>query len=73
LLPTQPYSLLADLAGLLDTLQLAPVTLIGALMGGGLAVEFALHQPQRGQHLVLAGAALLEFQLTDHFHQPCRA
>jgi hypothetical protein len=42
-------------------------------MGGGLAVEFALHQPQRGQHLVLAGAALLEFQLTDHFHQPCRA
>jgi pimeloyl-ACP methyl ester carboxylesterase len=69
LLPTQPYSLLADLAGLLDTLQLAQVTLIGASMGGGLAVEFALHHPQRVRQLVLVGAALLGLQLTDHFYQ----
>jgi pimeloyl-ACP methyl ester carboxylesterase len=68
-LPTEPYSLVDDLAHLLDALQLETVALIGSSMGGGLALEFALHHPDRVRHLVLVGAAVLGFAMTDHFHQ----
>ncbi len=43
-----------DLAYLLDALSLPKVTLIGQSMGGGTAVDFALHYPERVSGVVVA-------------------
>jgi len=50
------YSLdayLADLAALLDALDLKRVALVGQSMGGGVALHFALRNPERVERLVL--------------------
>jgi pimeloyl-ACP methyl ester carboxylesterase len=58
--PDEPYTmamLADDLAGLLDTLGIARAHLVGASMGGFIALEFALRHPQRLDRLVLCATA----------------
>jgi pimeloyl-ACP methyl ester carboxylesterase len=43
----------ADLDALLDTLELPRVALVGQSMGGGLALRYALREPERVSKLVL--------------------
>jgi pimeloyl-ACP methyl ester carboxylesterase len=47
-------ALLADLEGVLETLRLGAVHLIGHSLGGGVALHFALRNPDRVRRLVLA-------------------
>ena len=46
----------ADLAGLLDRLEVARARLLGASWAGGVALEFALMYPERTDGLVLSGS-----------------
>ena len=50
------YSHAQDLYGLLRTLELDQATLIGASLGGTVAIDFALEQPTMTAGLVLVGA-----------------
>jgi pimeloyl-ACP methyl ester carboxylesterase len=55
---TQPYSPVADLVKLMDHLELKRANLVGNSMGGTLALDFALLQPDRtGAVVVIASAA----------------
>jgi 3-oxoadipate enol-lactonase len=56
--PTQAYSPVADLVKLMDHLELKRANLVGNSMGGTLALDFALLQPDRtGAVVVIASAA----------------
>jgi pimeloyl-ACP methyl ester carboxylesterase len=57
-LPPGPFSQVADLRGLLDALELERVSLVGCSGGGGVALEFALTNPERVDRLVLVAAGL---------------
>jgi pimeloyl-ACP methyl ester carboxylesterase len=48
-------------------------TLIGASIGGATALDFALAYPARVNRLVLVGAVLPGFDVSDHFVQRNRA
>ena len=51
------FNIQDDLEALLDTLDApAPFILMGCSMGGGLAIEFALAQPERVSALILVGS-----------------
>ncbi len=51
------YNIQDDLESLLDALEVpAPFILMGCSMGGGLAIEFALAQPERVSALILVGS-----------------
>jgi len=47
-----------DLLALMDELHLKPAHLVGASMGGGLAIDFALEHAERISKLVLVGTAI---------------
>jgi 3-oxoadipate enol-lactonase len=52
------FSHLQDLISLLDFLQIdQPLILMGCSMGGGLAIDFALEQPDRVKALIMVGSA----------------
>jgi 3-oxoadipate enol-lactonase len=72
-IPTEPYSIRDDLCSLLDHLSASSVTLIGASIGGGIALDFALSYPKQVNRLVLVGAALPGFGFSEHFMQRNRA
>jgi 3-oxoadipate enol-lactonase len=72
-IPTEPYSTRDDLSTLLDHLDTPAVTLIGASIGGGIAIDFAFAYPTRVNRLVLVGAVLPGFGVSDHFVQRNRA
>lgn len=56
--PTQEYSPVADLVKLMDHLELKRANLVGNSMGGTVALDFALLQPDRtGAVVVIASAA----------------
>jgi 3-oxoadipate enol-lactonase len=56
--PEKPYSPVADLVALMDHLQLKRANLVGNSMGGTLALDFALLQPDRtGAVVVVASTA----------------
>jgi pimeloyl-ACP methyl ester carboxylesterase len=56
--PAQAYSPVADLVKLMDHLELKRANLVGNSMGGTLALDFALLQPDRtGAVVVIASAA----------------
>ena len=56
--PEKPYSPVADLVALMDHLQLKRANLVGNSMGGTLALDFALLQPDRtGAVVVIASTA----------------
>jgi len=70
--PTAPYANRDDLHALIKHLDLSPVTLVGASMGGGIALDFALAYPALVDRLVLVGPALPGFGFSDHFLQRTR-
>jgi pimeloyl-ACP methyl ester carboxylesterase len=55
---TRPYRCVDDLAAVLDSLGLSRVHLVGASMGGRIAMEFALASPQRVGSLALLAPGL---------------
>jgi 3-oxoadipate enol-lactonase len=57
-LPPEPYSHAADLVGLLGRLGPGPFWLVGASLGGRVALEVAVAHPELVEGLVVAGAAL---------------
>jgi len=71
--PTTPYSNQDDLRTLLDHLGAPAVTLIGASIGGATALDFAFAYPTRVNRLVLVGAVLPGFGVSNHFVQRNRA
>jgi pimeloyl-ACP methyl ester carboxylesterase len=56
--PDEPFSNLADLEAVLDQLSVHAAVLVGASMGGALAIDFALEHPERTVGLVLVGTAI---------------
>lgn len=53
-----PFNHLVDLEAVLDQLSVHAAILVGASMGGGLAIDFALEHPERTIGLVLVGTAV---------------
>jgi 3-oxoadipate enol-lactonase len=53
-----PWSPVDDLLGLIDDLELKPAHLVGASVGGGIAIDFALEHAERISKLVLVGSAI---------------
>ncbi|MBN9309893.1 MAG: alpha/beta hydrolase [Devosia sp.] len=53
-----PFNHLIDLEAVLDRLSVHAAILVGASMGGGLAIDFALEHPERTIALVLMGTAV---------------
>ncbi len=56
--PAGPFSHLEDLGALLDTLGIRRAALIGLSSGAALALDFALHAPNRVTALVLAAPSV---------------
>jgi pimeloyl-ACP methyl ester carboxylesterase len=56
--PTEPFSHLEDLRGLLDFLKIEKATLVGLSLGGIIAADFALEHTGRVERLVLVGPGL---------------
>jgi pimeloyl-ACP methyl ester carboxylesterase len=56
--PDEPFSHLADLEAVLDQLGINAAILVGASVGGALAIDFALEHPDRTIGLVLVGTAV---------------
>jgi len=64
-LPPQPYSHGRDLIALLQQLGIQQATLVGASLGGRVALEIAVAYPQVVDALILADAALPGFAWSD--------
>ena len=64
-LPSGPATYVDDLRGLLDHLGLERTTLVGASLGGRVALELALLQSERVDGLVLAAAGLADWDWSD--------
>ncbi len=62
---TEPYSNADDLRALLDELGFDSVDLIGASMGGLVALDFALQHPTRARRVVAVGSGLGLFEPGD--------
>jgi pimeloyl-ACP methyl ester carboxylesterase len=56
--PDEPFSALTDLEAVLDRLSVHAAILVGASDGGGLAIDFALDNPERTVGLVLVGTSI---------------
>jgi pimeloyl-ACP methyl ester carboxylesterase len=56
--PDEPFNHLVDLEAVLDQLDIHAAILVGASMGGGLAIDFAIENPGRTIGLVLVGTAI---------------
>lgn len=56
--PDEPFSHIDDLEAVLDHLDIHAAVFVGASMGGALAIDFALDNPERIVGLVLVGTAL---------------
>jgi pimeloyl-ACP methyl ester carboxylesterase len=61
---TEPYSDVADLRQLLDTLEVEKATLVGLSLGGRIAIDFALTHSARVDRIVLVGAGVTGFQFS---------
>ena len=59
------YRHATDVAELFDDLGLPPAVVVGASMGGGVAIDFALKRPDLVRGLVLVGATYDGFQFLD--------
>jgi pimeloyl-ACP methyl ester carboxylesterase len=64
-MPTQSYSDVEDLKGLLDSLGIKQAHLVGLSLGGRIATDFALLYPDRVLSLVLAGPGLGGFEWSE--------
>jgi pimeloyl-ACP methyl ester carboxylesterase len=56
--PDEPFSHVIDLEAVLDQLDVHAAVLVGASIGGALAIDFALEHPERVIGLVLVNTAL---------------
>ncbi len=56
--PDEPFNHLVDLEAVLDQLSIHAAVFVGASMGGGLAIDFAIENPGRTIGLVLVGTAI---------------
>lgn len=56
--PDEPFSHVTDLEAVLDSLSIGAAVFVGASMGGALAIDFALENPDRAIALVLIGTAV---------------
>ncbi len=65
LLPEGPYVPAEDLAVLLDRLRVTQATLVGAGLGGRIAVDFALAYPERVTGLALEGPIVSGYVWSD--------
>jgi 3-oxoadipate enol-lactonase len=63
--PTCEFSLVEDLASVLDQLELEQVVLVGCSMGGDTALSLALNDPARVRALVLLCPAVSGFPMPD--------
>jgi pimeloyl-ACP methyl ester carboxylesterase len=66
--PREPYSDVADLRVLLDSLRVERAALVGCSSGASLAVDFALEYPDRVDALVLVGPVVSGLDYSEHFH-----
>ncbi len=57
-----PFSYAADVLAVLDALGIGKATLIGASMGGMMAIRVALEHPERIERLVLVGTNLYGYE-----------
>ncbi len=68
-IPPEPYSHAADLAELIDGLELAPVAVVGASFGGLVALDLTLSRPELVSRLVVADPPLLEHDWSAAFRE----
>jgi 3-oxoadipate enol-lactonase len=68
-LPSGPCIYVDDLRALLDHIGVERTTLVGASLGGRVALEFALLQPERVDRLLLAAAGLADWEWSDEVKQ----
>ena len=64
-IPPEPFSHAADVAELLDRLELGPAAIVGVSAGGLVALDLALARPDLVSALVLVGSALDEHEWSD--------
>jgi pimeloyl-ACP methyl ester carboxylesterase len=72
-LPGGPYSHVDDLRALFDAIEIGRATLVGASLGGRVALEFALTDPERVRALLLAPAALGGHEWSQEVKESWRA
>src|SRR5258708_36832836 len=63
-MPDEPHSLSDDLYGLLRQLGIGPAAIVGASIGGGAALRFAIEHPEMVTALVPVGPGLGGFACT---------
>lgn len=63
--PDKPYSPIADLARLMDHLKIPRANLVGNSMGGTLALDFALMNPDRTGAIVVISSAAGGYPVSD--------
>ena len=63
--PSEPYSSVDDLAGLMDELKIGGAHLVGLSNGARIALDFALVHPTRARSLVLASPGVSGFTGAD--------
>jgi pimeloyl-ACP methyl ester carboxylesterase len=66
-IPPEPYSSAADVAELLEALSLGPVAVVGASLGGLVALDLALSRPELVSSLVIADAPLPDHEWSAAF------
>ncbi|HEX6488968.1 MAG TPA: alpha/beta fold hydrolase [Candidatus Dormibacteraeota bacterium] len=66
--PEGPFSPVAELAGLLDRVEISRADVVGCSLGGSTALDFALAHPDRVRGLVLIGSGIggLALGAEDH-------
>jgi 3-oxoadipate enol-lactonase len=68
-IPPEPYSHAADLAELVERLDLGPVAVVGASFGGLVALDLALAHPGHVSRLVLIGPPLPDHDWSAAFRE----
>lgn len=63
----------ADLAALLDLLDIQSARLVGSSIGGAISIQFALGHPQRTRSLALVDSALPGFTYSEEFSSQIEA
>jgi pimeloyl-ACP methyl ester carboxylesterase len=69
-LPTESFSPLDDIVGLLDHLEVGKAHLVGCSMGGTTALEFAVDHPDRVDKLVLVNSGAPGYTPADGYYEP---